>query len=299
MRKNLTTRLLTGVAASMAASLLIAPAPAFATTMTATLCNINVGAGACPAANTLDFGVRFNGVPLLGINRWAVLPFDFHDATAGITGNIFVVDVAGAWIYLYGQGVASGNNGAGPLFLNVAITQNYLTGIAAGTFIGVDSGFCNAAATGAGSGQTGFPFVNGAPLAANAGNTTACGAFLQTFGPQVFGLGAVTNLTAVADFNLGAGAGQLITLPWGDDFLDPGLTGLNSLLGLDLSVPPPPDPSVATIEATLNSLGFTQQIPEPASLLLLGAGCAGLFGLRRRKTTALARCAGSKRGQLF
>jgi hypothetical protein len=261
----------------------LAPQRADATTMTATLCDINVAPGACPVGDTLDFGVRYNNVPLLGINRWAILPYTFVDGTAGITGNIFVVDVAGAWIYLYGQGVAAGNNAAFPVFLNVAITQNYLTTIAGGTFVGIDGGFCNAAA--AGSSQTGFPFVIGTLMAPNAGSTTACPAFLQTFGPQAFGLGAVTNLTAVASFNMGVGAGQLITLPWGDDFPDPALTDLNALFGLNLTAPPPPgsDPSVATIEATLNRLGFTQQVPEPTTLLLFSAGCMGLAALRRRK----------------
>jgi hypothetical protein len=272
-------------AATAATALLLGTHHADATTMTATLCDINVGAAPCPLADTLDFGVRFNNVPLLGINRWAVLPFTFSDASAGITGNIFVVDIAGSWIYLYGQGVAAGNNAAIPLFLNVAITQNYITTIPAGTFIGVDGGFCNPAATVAGSGQTGFPFVNNVAIAPNGGNTTACPAFLQTFGPQVFGLGAVTNLTAVASFNLGLGGGQLITLPWGDDFPDPFAPDLNHLFGLDLTAPPAPgsDPTPSTIISALNAMGLVQQIPEPATLALFGAGLVSLAMIRRRR----------------
>jgi len=252
-----------------------------ATTMTATLCTINVGAGACPAGNTLDFGVRSNGVPLLGINRWAMLPFSFQDANAGISGNVFVVDIAGAWIYLYGLGVANGNNFGAPVNLQVAITQDYLTTIPAGTFIGVDTGFCNAAATAAGSGQTGFPFVNGNLLAG--GGAAACPAIFQTFGPQAFALTPVTNLTAIANFSFGAGGGQLITLPWGDDFPLPGLDLLNNLL--DLNNPGTnPDPSPQDVINTLNSLGFVQQVPEPATLALFGAGLLLLF--RRRKAKA-------------
>ena len=156
--------------------------PANATTITATLCDINVGAGACPGADTLDFVFRSNGVGLLGINRWAYLPFSFQDATAGVSGNIFVANILGQWIYLYGQGIANGNNAAIPVWLSLAITQSYLTTIPFGTFIGVDSGFCNGAANAAGSGQTGFPFVNGNLLPLTAGGT-ACPAFSPAVWP--------------------------------------------------------------------------------------------------------------------
>jgi len=261
---------------------LAAPQPAKAAAMTATLCDINVAPGACPLADTLDFGVRFNGVPLLGINRWAWLPFAFQDATAGVSGNVFVVNIQGRWIYLYGQGIANGNNAAIPVFLNVAITQNYLTTIPFGTFIGVDSGVCNGAATAAGSGQTGFPFVNGFALGPAAGGT-ACPALLQTFGPAVEPMGAVTNLTAVADFMMGAGAGQLITLPWGADLPDPIELDLNQLLGLDPNNLPSPDPTPQDIIDKLNSLGLTEQVPEPGTISLLGAGVLALMIRRRRR----------------
>lgn len=276
-----TKRVLLSVLAAGAIGL-AAPHRAQATTITATLCDINVGAGACPVVDTLDFGVRFNFVPLLGINRWAWLPFSFSDATATATGNVFVVDIAGTWIYLYGQGVVSGNGAAIPVFLNLAITQDYLTFPQPGTFSGIDAGFCNAAAGLAGSGQTGFAFVNGAPLASAGG--TACNAFLQTFGPLGAAMGGVTNLTAVADFNMGVGGGQLITLPWGDDFPDVFAPTLNSLFGLGLTSPPAPgsDPSTDTIITTLNGLGLTQQVPEPSTLSVLGIGLIALC-LRRRK----------------
>jgi len=257
---------------------LVGSGPAHATTMTATLCDINIAPGACPAADTLDFGVQTNFVGLLGINRWAIEPFAFSDATAAITGNIFVVDIGGRWIYLFGQGIAAANTGAlaAPVFLNVAITQDYVTFPQVGAFVGFDTGFCNAAATGVGSGQTGFVFVNGIPLTAGGGNTTACPAFAQAFGPDAIAEGTVTNLTAVASFDFEDGAnGQLITLPWGDDWPDPDLSSLNSLIQTDASV--------ESIESALNGLGLTQQVPEPMTFLLFGAGLVGLGMVRRRR----------------
>lgn len=274
--------LLPTIAAGIIGLGLSVPQRVQATTITATFCDINVGAGACPGVDTLDFGFRFNGVPLLSIDRWAQLPFVFQDGIGGASGNIFVADIAGRWIYLYGQGIANGNNAAIPVWLNLAITQDYLTVIPFGTFVGIDGGFCNGAATAAGSGQTGFMFVNGAPLLPAVGGT-ACPAFLQSFGPAGAGMGAVTNMTAVASFNMGAGGGQLITLPWGDDFPDPFAPGLNSLLGLDLTGPPLSDPSSQEIIDALNGLGLRQQVPEPATLSLLGIGACLVALLRRRK----------------
>lgn len=273
--------LLSTIAAGTMGLALLLPLRAHATIITGTLCDINAGAGACPAADTLDFGVRFNGVPLLGVNRWAQLPFSFQDAIGGASGNLFVADIGGRWIYLYGQGIANGNNAGIPVFLNLAIAQDYLTVVPFGLFAGIDGGFCNGAATAAGSGQTGFAFVNGVPVLPSAGGT-ACPAFLQTLGPTIAPMGAVTNISAAADFNFGVGGGQLITLPWGADFPDPFAPNLNSLLGLDLTGPPLSDPSPQAIIDALNGLGLTEQVPEPATISVLGLG-AGLVALLCRR----------------
>jgi hypothetical protein len=277
------TKLIAVLSVLMGWSLLSGAERAQATTMTATLCDINVAPLGCPGADTLDFGVRTNFVGLLGPNRWAVLPFAFADATAGITGNIFVVDIAGRWIYLFGQGIAGANTGAlaAPVFLNVAITQNYITAPQLGAFIGIDTGFCNGAATGAGSGQAGFPFVNGTLLAAGGGNTTACSPFAQNFGPNLIAEGRVTNMTAIASFDFENGVnGQLITLPWGDDWPDLALLPLNADLASDV-------PAI-TIEKDLTQAGLTQQVPEPITLSLFGAGVAGVGMMRRRRKTNVA-----------
>jgi hypothetical protein len=83
-------------------------------------------------------------------------------------------------------------------------------------------------------------------------------------GPFVFGIGGVTNLTAVAQFYFdpAGGVGQSIDLPWGEDFPD-------TNQGL-------PDPG------NINTFSVTDAAPEPATFAMIG-GALCLLAFRRRK----------------
>jgi len=198
----------------LGAFLVSSPKPAHATTVAATLC---IGPEyPCAPADVLDSGIRANGVGLLGPNRWAALPFVFSDPQASFTGNVFVADAGGTFIYSWGTGVATMAPTAINLYLDVAIAQNYVTAPGVWNFAELNVGSCNAAAGAAGSTSTVRGFVNGAPMAPLIG--LCPGPFALGSGPYVATLGLTTNLTAAAQFVFGPSLGvQAITLPWGDD----------------------------------------------------------------------------------
>jgi hypothetical protein len=246
---------------------------AHATTMTA---SVTCFAGPC----FNDAGIRTNGVGILGFNRYAVLPFLFTDANATLTGTAVVADILigrSNFIYLYAYGVGTQSGLGGGFFLSSAITQTYRTLGGLGTFSAWNIGACNATGVLAGDGAVMTPYVNGVAIGGGRG-TTACSPFAQFYGPQNRVTGALTNTTAtdLMQFNAIVGGGAQITLPWGDDIPDPNASPLNTAIDGD---------SPSTVIADLNALGLTQQIPEPATLTLLGCGLLGL-GARRRKRRA-------------
>jgi hypothetical protein len=250
------------------------------------------------ATNAAGFETNFVGV--LGFNRWTAMPFVFNDGTYSASGNIFAVNILYgglSYTYLFGQGATSSiGNAAQAANIDLGITQIYLTVPEAAIYGAYDVGFCNQAAINAGDTQTGFPFVNGTLLTPVVAGTNCAGAgtISQTWGPNAGFIGPFTNLTADVDFGFNAGAGpQIITLPWGDDGpLIPGLA-LDALLMPTGN--PLDDMTVGGIETLLNNTCvtdpntniqtcLTQQVPEPATLWLLGAGFTAMFmACRRRK----------------
>ncbi|HEY6434632.1 MAG TPA: PEP-CTERM sorting domain-containing protein [Acetobacteraceae bacterium] len=244
---------------------------AHATTMTAA-----VTCFAGPCAN--DGGIRSNGVGILLFNRYAVLPFLFFDGNATLTGTAVVADVrigAANFIYLYAYGVGTQSGAGGGFFLSSAITQNYQTLGGIGSFGAFNIGACNGIGFLAGDGAIMTPYVNGRAVGGGRG-LTACTPFAQAYGPQAQAIGGLTNLTAtdVMQLNGIAGGGAQITLPWGDDIPDPALTQLNTDINGD---------SPTNVISDLQALGLTQQIPEPATLALLGSAFLGLGALRRTR----------------
>jgi len=245
-----------------------------ATTMT-----VAVSCFAGPCFN--DGGIRSNGVGVLGFNRYALLPFSFFDANASLSGTVLVADLLfgrANYIYLYGQGVGTQSVGGGGFFLSSAISQIYRTIGGTGKFGAFNIGACNATAVDAGDGTIMTPLVNGVALTGGVG-TTACTPFAQLYPLQRRSSGAYTKLTATdtMQFNAILGGGARITLPWGGDLPDPGATTLNTDIANS--------DSLATILGDLQSVdpGISQQVPEPATLALLGSGLLGLAALRRKR----------------
>ena len=251
----------------------LAAAPrAHATVVQATLCTVNVFP--CPLANTIDSGIRANGVGVLGFNRFTALPFLFTDAAVNFTGNIVVTDVLGAngdGIYLWGGGVGSTNLAppAGGWYLDVFITQSYFTVPTINApFSEFNSGFCNAAATGTPSGIAATLGVNGGFMPVMGAGFANCSPFNYANGPFPFTIGGLTNLTALAQFYFDplGGAGQAIDLPWGQDL--PDLADFGNTLP-DINNP--------------NPFGLLDQAPEPATFTLIGLALGGIAVVTRKR----------------
>ena len=268
-------------ALALGALTLTIPQPAHATVVAATIC---IGPEfPCTPADTVAFGSRGNGVGLLGPNRWAALPFVFNNALMTFAGNVLVVDSGGTSIYSWGTGTATetaagnafgaANGFLGNLYLDVGITQNYVTAVGNWNFGEMNVGTCNAAAAAANSGDFVRGFVNGNGMATLPGPCAAA-PFAFGSGPYNINLGAVTNLTALAQFVFGpGGAPQSITLPWGDDLPDQSIDFNDPNAIINSFITPDNIPQ-----------GFEDAAPEPASFSLIGGGLlvAGAL-LRRRK----------------
>jgi hypothetical protein len=256
------------------------PRPAQAIAVSAVECS--VVAFPCPIANIIDSGIRSNGVGLLGANRFTVLPFAFGNASVTFSGTLLATDILGSNVYIWGGGAATYIGGAGNFYLDVQISQNYVTAGGIGQFSEFNIGNCTANTVGTASGVAATLGVNGSflPVLGSAGpifggDCLAAGGpggtpgFTQNAGPAAIGIGGVTNLTALAQFYFDAAGGlnQSINLPWGEDFPDiidfPGL------------IPTP---------TTIGSFGVSDQSPEPATLSMLGGAlCLMAFRLRGRK----------------
>jgi hypothetical protein len=265
------TRLAIAFAMALAGLATIQPQQARATTMIATICTVALNP--CPAGKILDGGIRTNGVGLLGANRYALLPFTFVDASASVTGTVVVADFAAKFIYLVGFGTA--NSDVGPVDIDIAISQNYLTTPGGWFFKGFNIGACNGAATGAGDGVTSLPYVNGVPLGGAV--DSLCSPFAQFFGPKLQAVGPITNLTAAAIFGFNGGKGQSIGLPWGDDFPTP---------DLDIG----PTTTLPDLVNTLKTDGLQLEVPEPSTwaILIVGFGVIGFMMRPRRRPAARA-----------
>ena len=259
------TRISLLLGATLLAAICVAhPQRAHAATVTAVLC-----AGAefpCLPADTLDAGFRSNGVGTLLANRYTLLPFVFDDASVNFTGTMLAVDSQGKFVYLWGGGVGTSKLGVGPLWLDVQLSQSYVTAPGVWSFSEFNSGSCNAAATGAGDNILATLGINGAtPLPVMNG---VCTPFNVSGGPVGVGVGNVTNLTGLAQFKFNFGpVNQQVNLPWGEDFPDPAITIF-------------PDPNHLPA-------GFTEQtvqvpVPEPSTWLLMGVGLLSVALLRRR-----------------
>jgi hypothetical protein len=252
------------------------PREANATLVTAVECSVNIFP--CPAAFVIDAGSRANGVGLLGPNQFTQLPFVFNNNDVIFAGNVLVTDLAGLNVYVWGGGAAANvrNNPLFPggFYLDVAISQNYVTAPGVGLFSEFNRGTCTNNTIGTASGVAASLGVNGGfmPIMGNFGDCVAGGApggVLTGFdfgsGPFVFGIGGITNLTAVAQFffDPAGGVGQSIDLPWGEDFPDIGL--------------PLPDPG------NIGTFGLTDPAPEPATFAMIGGALCLLAYRRRRK----------------
>ena len=256
------------------------PRQAQAIVVTAVECSVVVFP--CPAIDVVDAGVRANGVGLLGPNRYTLLPFAFANADVSFTGNLLAMDLLGTNVYIWGGGVAT-NTAATGFYLDVQISQNYVTSPGIGQFSEFNIGNCTNNTIGTTSGVAAVLGVNGNSLGtmgssgafggdcvAGAGPGGATG-FAFANGPIPVAIGGVTNLTALAQFYFSAagGAGQSIDLPWGEDF--PDLTDYGTLL---------PTPSNLSTFS-----GVTDQAPEPSTFTMIGGafGLAALAFFRRKR----------------
>jgi len=247
-----------------------------ATLVTAVECSVNIFP--CPAPLIIDSGFRTNGVGLLAPDQFAPMTFVFNNADVVFAGQMLTADIGGLNIYVWGGGAATNlqNNPLFPggFYMDVAISQNYVTAPGVGLFSEFNNGTCTNNTIGTASGVAASLGVNGGfmPVMGNFGDCVAGGApggvltgFNFAAGPFAFGIGNLTNLTAVAQFYFdpAGGAGQSIDLPWGENFPDTNLAL--------------PDPS------NIDTFGLTNAVPEPGTLVIMW-GALGLLALRRRRT---------------
>ena len=267
-------------AGALLAAICMLPIGANAVVVTAAICNNADFLCNQPGDVVLDSGIRANGVGILGANRYSILPFLFNDALMNFTGNVVVADSGGQYIYSWGTGTATafdpllnGASGGIGFFLDVTISQNYITVPGLWGFSEMNVGNCNATASLNGSTSLVQGVVNGAALPVLGVVGDCAGApFAFGSGPWLQNVGLVTNMTAAAQFYFAPGlaGAQQITLPWGDDFPDPTIN-FN-------------DPNNPQNFITLNDIpaGFVDQTPEPGTLTMLG-GALCLIGLGFRK----------------
>lgn len=261
-------RKLVTLAGVVALLLALQPQIASATNIVAEVCT--VGTYPCPPAFIFDIGVRGNGVGILGPNRYTLLPFRFNDVAASFNGAVLATDIAGKYVYLDVTGVAN-NNFASGFWLDVWVTQRYITRPGLWGFSEWNIGAANATAVVGGLGGTGVAdqlVVNSSflpPLGFY--GDAALGSWAFGAGPYFGTVGRVTTMTGLAQFYFSPGLlGQAIAIPMDVDFPDPLLNGVL------------PDPS--NIGQLAPQLGL-QPVPEPGSLLLAGSGLLGMCGLRR------------------
>jgi hypothetical protein len=280
-RDKLNIRRAITVGGILLGSFLIAmPKPAHGAVVTAVLCTGADFFCNQPGDVVVDSGIRSNGINVLASNTFSVMNFNFNDPLVNFNGRVVVADRAGQFIYSWGTGTATafdpllnGASGGIGLFLDVTISQNYLTVPGLWGFKEINVGNCNLPAALNGSTSLVQGAVNSSlmPVLGAVGDC-AVAPFAFGAGPFAKTVGLVTNMTAAAQFFFapGAAGNQQITLPWGDDFPDP---------TLNFNDPNNPDNFVTDVD----NAGFADA-PEPASFSLIGGAlCVAGFCLRRRK----------------
>src|SRR5438874_9196482 len=147
--------------ALLALGLISQPHQAHATMVTVVQCSVNIFP--CPVPFVIDSGFRTNSVALIGPNQFAALPFVFNNADVVFAGNILTVDLAGINIYVWGGGAATNlaNLLPGGFYLDVAISENYVTAGGIGFFSEFNNGTCTNNTIGTNSGVAASLGVNG------------------------------------------------------------------------------------------------------------------------------------------
>jgi hypothetical protein len=262
-------------AIALLAAICMLAKPAKAVVVTAVICNNADFFCNQPGDVVVDSGIRSNGVGVLGANRYTILPFVFNDFRMNFTGTIVAADSGGRFIYSWGTGVATDFAPFGTgLFLDVTISQNYITVPGPAAFSELNVGDCNAVARVNASTSLVQGAVNGGllPVLGGVGDCAAA-PFVLGAGPFGTNIGLVTNMTAAAQFFFapGAAGNQQITLPWGADFPDP-IINFND----------PNNPQNFITDTDIPA-GFIDQNPEPGTFaMFIGALSAAALRLRRR-----------------
>jgi hypothetical protein len=240
----------------------------------------------CPADDIVD-GSLFQLIPnnLLRANRYIVQPINYADPLGLVTfnGTFVTADSAGKYIYAWGTGTATANQGMAGLYLDVSIRQRYVTVPGTWSFSEMLNATCDANATAAPSSSIGFQGqVNNANLSVlGTPGDCAGGGVIAGAGPFVKNVGTVTTMLAGAQFLFAPGGAfqQTITLPFGDDFPNP---------TINFNDPNNPDNFITNLDIPQ---GFTQDAntPEPSYLVLLAAAIFAMAFLRTKNRTATSR----------